>query len=46
VSLQQTADIFPEYVPQRSFRLFFNAESSPEDIKYGRFTLVQGGLTF
>jgi len=25
---------------------FFNAESSPEDIKYGRFPLVQGGLTF
>ena len=29
VSLQQTADLFPELVPQRSFRLFFNAESSP-----------------
>jgi len=29
-----------------SFWLFFNAESSPEDIKYGQFTLLQGGLTF
>jgi len=27
VFLQQTADLFPEHVPQRSFRLFFNAES-------------------
>jgi len=46
MSLQQTADRFPEHVPQRSFRLLFNDESSPEDIKYGWFTLVQGGLTF
>jgi len=27
VSLQQTADLFPEHVPQRSFRLFLNAQS-------------------
>jgi len=26
--------------------LFFNAESSSEDLKYGCFALVQGGLTF
>jgi len=28
VSLQQTADLFPEHVPQWSFRLFFNAENT------------------
>ena len=27
VSLQKTADLFPEHEPQGSFRLFFNAES-------------------
>jgi len=27
VSLQKTADYFPEHVPHGSFRLFFNAES-------------------
>jgi len=26
VSLQQTADVFPEHVPQGAFRLFYNAE--------------------
>ena len=42
VSLQQTADLFPEHVPQRSFRLFFNAESSPEDINTSGLRLCRG----
>ena len=28
VSLQQTADLFPEHVPHGSFMLFFNAENT------------------